>query len=68
MQTSAIEYFKTIPKTISKEEVIIFLRYFASNIPEQEPYPNSLECAMKKINQLTHTHQLPYELAIDTVA
>jgi hypothetical protein len=54
-------------RLVPKEEVIKFIRFFAAEKPEREPFPNSIEQIMHKLSSLNN-QALTFPVFVETVS
>lgn len=62
------KYFSKEPRSVQKDEVIKFMRFYSEEVPGKEPFPNSIEEIMHRLKNLGNSHTLPMSEFIDTVA
>ena len=54
-------------RLVSKEEAIKFIRFFAAEKTEKEPFPNSIEQIMQRLSAL-NTQAVTFPVFLETVS
>lgn len=57
----ATKYFEKEPKMVDKQEVLKFMRFYSQEIPDREPFPNSVEDIMHRVKSLGNSNKLSFE-------